>query len=157
MLLVKNFDYLCGKPISLTIIKSVSEQQEYLPPIYNKTVDSNRGASNWNRLSDNYYFYNQGIGGHADSTISYGLGGRFSRFTTDYGVDTEGAAEAKVIFQIEGDGRMLFKSKVQGRFDAPQTATVSIKGVKILTLKIITAGETNFGAHADWLDPVLIR
>ncbi len=156
-LIGKNWPYLTGQPISLTKIRPVHEAQEYLPPQLNKTVESYRGVFQWNRLSDNYYFYQRGIGGHADSEIVYSVGGRFSYFQTDYGVDTEGAAEAKVVFIIEGDGRQLFRSKVIGRFDNPQTVTVPINGVDKLKLRIVKGGENNYGAHADWLEPKLFR
>lgn len=156
-MLIKNQKYLFRKPISLTEIQPITWSQEYLEPVINMTVESARGVFFWNRLSENYYFYNKGIGSHADSAISYGLRGRFSELTTDFGIDTEGDSSAKALFIIEGDGRVLFKSKAQGRFDLPGRAKISIKGVKVLTLKIIKGGESNYGVHADWLDPVLLR
>ncbi len=153
----KHIPYLLGKPISLTSFKPVGISQDYLSPIYNKTVESNRGTNYWNRLSVNYFFYEKGIGSHADSNITYHMAKRFSTFTTDYGLDTEADVSAKVYFSILGDGRELFKSKEKGRFDKPESKTVDIRGVNYLTLKITKAGDNNFGAHADWLNPVLIR
>lgn len=157
MLVFQNRNYIAKKPISLSDIEPVAKSQEYLSPVKNMTVDSQLDPMRWNRLSTNYFFYREGIGSHADSTIIYALNGKFSKFQSDYGVDTEGHETAAVVFAIEGDGRELFRSKPKGRFDNPSTVSVSIKGVKNLALKIYKAGKSNFGAHADWLKPVIIR
>ena len=154
---LKNADYFLGKPISLTALKPVGYRQDYLQPVNNKTVESGRGVKFWNRLSVNYYFYDQGIGSHADSEITYHLGRKFSKFSTDFGIDTEADQSAKVFFSLVGDGRELFKSELKGRFDQPGTATVDVRRVNYLTLKITKATESNFGAHADWLNPRLTR
>jgi len=153
----KNINYLLGKPVPLTELDSISYRQDYLSPMKNMTVESAREVFSWNRLSVNYFFYKSGIGSHADSEINYRLEGRFSRLITDYGIDTEGASVAKAYFLIYGDGRELFRSKVKGQFDNPETTSVSLKGIDLLTLKIIKAEKTNYGVHADWLDPVLIK
>lgn len=157
LIFFKNLPYIQGKPISLTYFKPVSFRQDYLDPQYNRTVESARGANYWNRLSVNYYFYDKGIGSHADSDITYHLNQGFSVFRTDYGVDTEADQSAKVYFEILADGKTLFRSGTRGRFDPPGSVTVNVKGAKYLTLRIIKAGESNFGAHADWLNPVVTR
>ncbi len=157
ILMGKNMSYFLGKPVSLTNLKPVGYSQDYLEPIYDKTVESNRGVKFWNRLSVNYFFYDKGIGSHADSEITYHLAKKFSSFSTDFGLDTEADQSAKVYFSLLADGKELFKSGVKGRFDPPGTVKIDVKAVKYLTLKISKAGESNFGAHADWLDPILIR
>lgn len=152
-----NFNYILRRPVLLTKITPIEIQQDYLKPMINMTVESARGVKYWNRLSNNYFFYNHGIGSHANSTISYGLGKRFSRFTTDFGIDTEGGDKNKAIFIILGDGRELFKSKPKGKHDVPESISISIKGVDKLTLIVQKNGESNNGLHTDWLNPVLIR
>lgn len=157
LLVVKNTNYLLKKPVSLTSLKPVGYRQDYLEPMYNKSVESARGVRYWNRLSVNYYFYDKGIGSHADSEITYHLNRKFSKFSTDFGVDTESDQNAKVFFSLVGDGKELFRSGVKGRFDKPGAADIDVNGVNYLVLKITRAGETNFGAHADWLDPKLLK
>jgi hypothetical protein len=157
LIFFKNLPYLQGKAISLTLFKPISWRQDYLDIQYDRTVESGRGPNYWNRLSVNYYFYDKGIGSHADSDITYHLNQGFSVFRTNYGVDTEADQSAKVYFEILADGKVLFRSNVRGRFDPPGSVTVNVKGAKYLTLRIIKAGESNFGAHADWLNPQLIR
>lgn len=156
-LLFMNMPYYLGKPISLTMINPIDSRQDYLSPVINKTVDSNRGVFFWNRLSDNYFFYKNGIGSHADSEITYSLKRKFSRIKSDFGLDTEAAEQAKVLYVVEADGREIFRSKEKGRFDTPSSLDLNIKGVDKLVLKIKKSGESNYGAHADWLNPVLIR
>src|SRR3990167_5371653 len=157
LLIAKNTNYFLKKSVSLTSMKPIGYRQDYLEPVYNKSVESARGVKFRNRLSVNYYFYDQGIGSHADSDITYHLARGFLKFTTDFGIDTEADQSAKVYFSILGDGRELFTSEPKGRFDKPGTTIVDVRGVNYLTLRITKAGESNFGAHADWLDPELIR
>ena len=156
-LITKNYSYFLGKPISLTKITPVGIQQDYLKPMINMTVESARGVKYWNRLSNNYYFYNQGIGAHANSEISYGLGKRFSKLITDFGIDTEAGDQNKAVFIIQGDGREIYRSKAKGKYDYPESISVSIKNVDKLTLIIKAEGTSVNGLHADWLNPMLIR
>jgi hypothetical protein len=121
------------------------------------TVESARGVKYWNRLSNNYYFYDLGIGTHANSMIIYALGGRFSKFSTDFGIDTEAGDQNKAIFIIQGDGRELFRSKPKGKFDYPESISINIKNINKLTLKTKMEGTANNGLHTDWLNPVLIK
>lgn len=155
--LVINLPYFFNKPISLTKISPIYQRQDYLSPIYNKTVESNRGVFFWNRLSVNYFFYKKGIGSHADSDIIYSLKGKFSRFKSDFGLDTEADVSAKVYFSVFADGREIYRSQKKGRFDPPSSLNLDIRGVDVLTLSIRKAGESNFGAHADWLEPEIVR
>jgi len=158
LLFFQNMSYLRGKSVHLSNLKPITQTQQYLKPVSDMTVDSQLGWKRWNRLSVNYFFYDKGIGSHADSAISYNLKGKFRTFVTDYGVDAEGGAEAKVVFLVVGDGKELFRSKPVGRFDLPKTARVDITGVNTLVLKIETEkGVSNNGAHVDWLQPVLIK
>lgn len=157
ILLLSNYSFILHKPISLTKITPIDTRQDYLKPMINMTVESARGVKYWNRLSNNYFFYNKGIGAHANSEISYGLGKRFSRLTTDFGIDTEAGDQNKAIFIIEGDGRELYKSKPKGKYDLPESISVSIKNINKLTLIIRAEGISVNGLHTDWLNPVLIR
>lgn len=157
VLLFSNYNYIFHKPISLTKITPIDTRQDYLRPMTNMTVESAMGVKYWNRLSNNYFFYNKGVGAHANSEISYGLGKKFSKLTTDFGIDTEAGDQNKAIFIIQGDGRELYKSKPKGKYDYPESVTVSIKGVNKLTLVIKSEGTSISGLHADWLNPMLLR
>ena len=156
-LVLKNMRYNLAMKIDLNEIKDVSHSQDYLEPVANMTVESSRGGLYWNRLSNNYFFYNKGIGAHANSEINYSIKGKFSTFETDFGIDTEGSEANKAYFIILGDGRELYRSKPMGKFDLPGTVKVKIVNVNTLTLKIIKAQESIVGLHADWLSPTLTK
>jgi len=156
-LIAINFNYILHRPIPLTKITPIEIQQDYLKPMINMTVESARGVKYWNRLSNNYYFYKSGIGSHANSIINYNLRGRFSKFATDFGIDTEAGDKNKAVFIIQGDGRELYRSKPKGKYDLPESISVSIKGVDKLSLVIKKEGESNNGLHVDWLNPKLLR
>jgi len=156
-LLMINYNYLLHRPISLTKITPIELQQDYLKPMINMTVESARGVKYWNRLSNNYYFYDKGIGAHANSVISYELGRRFSKFTTDFGIDTEAGDQNKAVFIINGDGRELYRSEPKGKYDLPESINISINKINRLSLIIIKDGESNNGLHTDWFNPILIR
>lgn len=157
VLFFKNFSYLRGMPIALSTISPVEKKQDYLSPVADMTVYSGIAPSYWSRLSDNYFFYEKGIGSHAESRIDYRINGKFSRFETEFGMDTEADPEGKAIFAAEADGREIFRSKPKGRFDLPGHVELNITGTQLLTLKIYKVDNNIKGAHADWLGPTLIR
>lgn len=156
-LIAKNLNFILRKPIFLTSIPPLSFSQEFSTPTYNHNLNSQGNLFAFGRVSSNYYFYKEAIASHADSEIIYNLNRQFSKFKTDYGVETEGAAITEAYFIIEGDDVELFKSEKKGRYDSPSSVEVDIKNVQRLVLKIKKIGETNYGHHADWLNPVLIR
>lgn len=157
VILVKNIPYLLRRPIQLTTISPIEKSQDYQTPQIGKTVDSAAGPFAGFRLSANYYFYNQGIGSHADSRLVYGLNGKFSHFETEFAVDTEAGTDEKLVFIIEADGRELYRSEPMGRFDPPAKAKVRIRGAGRLALLIVSPSGNKAGAHADWLNPVVVR
>ena len=148
--------YIKGK-ISLTSFKPIIIKQDYASFQVNKAVDSWQGWKNWNRLSNNYYYYRKGFGTHANSNIVFDINRKFSRFSTDFGVDTEAPTQASVTFQIWGDGDLLFESEKMGRFDFPGHTSVDVSGIKYLGLTLTDAGDGINSDHADWLNPVLYK
>lgn len=157
ILFIKNIPLMLRLPISLTTLRPMTISQDYQIPLYNKNLNSILSIFQYDRVSSNYFFYNRAIAAHANSIITYDLNSTFSRLKTDYGIDTEGTANAEVIYRVEGDGRELFRSKKMGRYDIPGTLDVSVAGVKTLALIIEKTGTSNYGHHADWLNPVVIR
>ncbi|MDH7475907.1 MAG: NPCBM/NEW2 domain-containing protein [Microgenomates group bacterium] len=155
-LIYKNLDYILKKPIYLTSIPPYSFSQDYMTPTYNKNLNSFLNPFNFGRISSNYYFYKQAIASHTNSAIIYNLGGKFSRFKSDFGIETEADANAEAFFIVEADGRQIFRSEKKGHFDKPSTVDLKIDNVKQLVLKIQRVGSSNYGHHADWLNPVLI-
>ncbi|MGB9911618.1 MAG: NPCBM/NEW2 domain-containing protein [Microgenomates group bacterium] len=152
-----NLKFFLGKPISLSSLKPIDYSQDFGSPQFNLAVQSTFGPKSWSFLSVNWFFYRKGIGTHANSKISWDLGGRFSKFFTGYGVDSLANQSASVIFEIWGDDQLLFRSSKITRADLPQATEVSVKGVKTLTLVVNDAGDGIYSDHADWLEPRLYK
>ena len=154
-ILLTNLGYLLKKEIPLTKLKPISATQDYGSLQVNRNLNSMFGPKNWSFLSVNYFFYRQGFGTHANSQIVFDLGKKFRRLETDFGVDTAAGERASVVFEIYGDGKLLFCSPKMGKGDLPGHANVSLEGVKTLLLAVNDAGDGITEDHADWLEPRL--
>ncbi|OGG04481.1 hypothetical protein A2W14_06280 [Candidatus Gottesmanbacteria bacterium RBG_16_37_8] len=148
--------FIYGK-VSLTSFRPIIIRQDYASLQVNKAVESWAGWKKWSRLSNNYYYYRKGFGTHANSNLTFDINRKFSYLSTDFGVDTEAPTEASVVFQIWGDGKLLFESKKMGRFDFPGSVKVKVSGVKYLGLTVTDAGDGINSDHADWFNPVLYK
>jgi hypothetical protein len=71
--------------------------------------------------------YSTGIGTHADSTITYQLGGKYSTFNSDIGIDDEVAGLGSVIFQVLGDGKTLYTSGTLSGKSAVANVNVALR------------------------------
>lgn len=102
--------------------------------------------------------YASGIGTHAASQIVYNLNGQYSAFVSDVGVDDEVNGQGSVIFQVIGDGTVLFNSGVLTGASPVVHVNVSLAGVQQLTL-VATNGIANSidYDHADWAGAALIQ
>jgi hypothetical protein len=101
--------------------------------------------------------YAKGIGTHAVSTIVYNLGGQYSTFQSDVGIDAEEdfKGTGSVDFQVIGDGKTLYDSGVLTN-DQVGHINISIAGVQTLTLKAINGVANSIDYdHADWGGAVL--
>lgn len=147
-LFAMNYALLSKQSIALTKITPFVSEQAYGTRQTNKSVDKNR-------LSVQYFFYKKGIGTHANSKLVFDVNRKFTRFTTDFGIDTEAGGKASALFEIYGDDKLLFRSPKMGRYVMPGHAEVNITNVKSLTLITTDTGDTNYDDHTDWLNPTL--
>ena len=103
--------------------------------------------------------YSSGIGTHAVSDIVYNLGGAYTNFMSDIGVDAEetGKGTGHVDFQVVGDGTILYDSGVLTNPAPPVSINVNVTGVKTLTLVATNgvAGSIDYD-HSDWAGAKLI-
>jgi len=155
-LAAKNIPLVTHKPVSLTAIVPVSAAQDYGLRTINMPVNASLGFDKWGSLSVQYAFYRRGIGTHANSTQVFDLHRHFTRFSFDYGIDTEAGPRGSVIFEVYGDDKKLFASGKIGRYDLPRHADVDITGVSTLKLVVTDAGDGITDDHADWLNPKLL-
>lgn len=151
-----NYPLITKKPISLTKITPYISEQGYGNRQTNMAVNSFTGGPNkWTRLSVQYIFYKTGFGTHANSKNVFDLNRKFTKFTTDFGIDTEAGSKASAFFEIYGDDKLLFRSEKMGRFTFPKHTEVSIKNVRRLSLVTTDAGDGITDDHTDWLNPIL--
>ena len=98
--------------------------------------------------------YAKGIGTHAPSEIIYSIDGGYQRLTA-----TVGGAEASgtVVFQVYGDGKLLFDSGTLRGLGAAKKLDVSVQGVRRLRLVVTDAGDGYYSDEANWADAILSR
>jgi glucose/arabinose dehydrogenase len=102
-------------------------------------------------LTLNGLTYTKGLGVHAASDITYALGGNYTAFTADIGIDDEVVGtNGSVIFQVWADGVRLFTSGVMTGASATQSVNVDITGRQALRLVVTDSGNGNGNDHANW-------
>jgi hypothetical protein len=97
--------------------------------------------------------YAHGIGTHAPSEIVYRLEGRYARFCALVGGGESGGT---VVFQVWGDGRLLFESGVMHGLRGVATVDVPVDGVQRLRLVVTDAGDGIPADMANWAAPRLL-
>ncbi|MBI5613645.1 NPCBM/NEW2 domain-containing protein [Candidatus Gottesmanbacteria bacterium] len=154
-LFLPNLPLLQKKSIPITKLSPISQSQDFGYLMQNLAVGSTFGINKWTRLSTQYAFYKTGLGTHANSSITYHINKTFSRFTSDYGIDTEAGSQGSVIFEVWGDDKRLFGSEVVKRFDLPRHIDVPLSGISLLTLNVKGTDDGITDDHADWLNTKL--
>ncbi len=111
-----------------------------------------------NPLSVRGQLYAWGIGVHADSSLTFGIGGNWSKFESTIGIDDASGDGGSVVFTVSGDGRQLYRSDVlHGSADTPEVISVVVKGIKQLTLKVDATDDLDLGDVANWAGARLVR
>ncbi|MFH1836201.1 MAG: NPCBM/NEW2 domain-containing protein [Methanobacteriota archaeon] len=110
-----------------------------------------------NSLFVNGVFFCRGLGTHSHSEIVYDLRGLgVSRFVSFVGVDDE-VQYGSVVFEVYGDGKRLYESRLLKKGDGPEKVDVSVEGVSELKLVVTDGGDRGgYGDHADWADAKLV-
>ena len=98
--------------------------------------------------------YRKGIGTHAPSEIVYRLDGKYARFRAEVG----GAEErGTVVFQVWGDGKLLFDSGVLRGMGQVKALDVPIEGIRTLRLAVTDAGDGITCDMANWAGARLLK
>ena len=109
-----------------------------------------QGATDGNTLTLNGVTYAKGLGVHASSDTTYALGGNYTRFISDIGVDDEVGSNGSVIFQVLADGVQIYTSRAMNGSSATKTVDVDVTGKQNLRLVVTDGGNGNGYDHADW-------
>lgn len=153
---ITNAPILRNQPVSVTKLVPIVSQQGYGQRQTNMPVNASLGFAKWSPLSVQYAFYRHGIGTHANSTITYDINRQFRRFSFDYGIDTEAGPKGSALFEVYGDGKLLFQSEKIARFDNPRHHEINIKDIQFLSLVTTDAEDGITDDHTDWLNTYLI-
>lgn len=93
--------------------------------------------------------YEEGLGVHALSKITYYLGGECSSFTAEVGL--EAGFAGNVIFKVDADDENIYQSRTFTPGFAPERVDVDLTGVQYIDLVVQAPGSIN-GAHGVWGD-----
>jgi hypothetical protein len=100
--------------------------------------------------------YTKGIGTHASSTITYNLGGLYTNFLSDIGVDDEVKGTATVVFQVFADNVKIYDSGTITNTSAVQSLNLNITNVQQLKLVVTDNGDGISNDHADWANAAVL-
>ncbi|MDN5202256.1 NPCBM/NEW2 domain-containing protein [Fulvivirgaceae bacterium BMA10] len=101
--------------------------------------------------------YKKGLGVHAYSRIDYELGGEYSLFLADIGIDDETNGGGSVLFHVWTDATKVFESEsLHLGNDFPESIEVDITGTDKLRLEVTDGGNGNGADHANWANARLM-
>ncbi|OLV18237.1 ring canal kelch-like protein [Deinococcus marmoris] len=124
-------------------------------PIERNMSNGESGARDGRMMAVNGKRYDSGFGVHANSSMTFNLGGKCKRFISDVGIDDEVGNQGSVVFQVFADGVKVFDSGRMTGADAAKTVNVDVSGRRKLKLVVGDAGDNNYYDHADWAGAVL--
>ena len=100
--------------------------------------------------------YTKGLGVHADSEVIYNLNGEYRKFVSDIGLDAGPRESGSVIFEVYGDGALLYSSGLLTGNSATQSLDIDVAGVNELRLVVDGNGAIEFDT-ANWADAHVVR
>lgn len=101
--------------------------------------------------------YPKGIGTHAYSSVTYNLGGLYTRFQAKAGVDDETGGAGSVQFSVYVNGSLAAQSSWKYGGQSPWIFDVNTTGASTLELRVTDASDGSNDDHGDWADAKLTR
>jgi chitodextrinase len=126
-------------------------------PVERDRSNGEQAGGDGRPLTLNGTTYAKGLGVHSPSEITYNLGGTYSRFRADIGIDDEVTSGGTVVFEVWADGQRLYQSGVLTSSSATVAVNVDVTGKQQLRLVVTNADGRGAGDHADWADARLER
>ncbi|USK36652.1 glycoside hydrolase N-terminal domain-containing protein (plasmid) [Bacillus sp. F19] len=123
-------------------------------PVERDMSNNEQPAGDGKPITLNGKVYKKGLGVHAASEIVYDIGGDYSRFTSEVGIDDEMGDDtsASVVFQVWGDENKLYDSGLMKAASETKKVDISVEGIQQLKLIVTDGGNGNGADHADWAD-----
>ena len=126
-------------------------------PVERDSSNGEQASSDGNTMTIGGVEYEKGLGVHAPSEVTYYLGGKFSKFTADIGVDDEVGDRGSVVFQVWADDEKVYESDVVTGSDAAEKVNVDISGAEELKLVVTDGGDDKNYDHANWADAKILK
>jgi alpha-galactosidase len=124
----------------------------FFGPVERDASNGEAAAGDGLPLTINGTSYQRGLGVHAPSEVSYQLGGQCSVLAAEIGIDDEVGDNGAVIFQVWGDGQLLYDSGVITGAMPATPLYIGLDGVQALGLVVRPASDSTDYAHANWAD-----
>jgi len=124
-------------------------------PVERDMSNGEQAAGDGHTITLHGVTYAKGLGTHANSVVTYNLGGQYTSFISDIGIDDEVGSGGSVVFQVWADGVKLFDSGIMTHDSATQHVNVNVTGKSQLQL-VVNVGTTSTNDHADWAGAYLI-
>ena len=101
--------------------------------------------------------FERGLGVHSRTEMVYRINGAFEQLVAEIGIDDDFRPRGSVVFQVLGDGGVIFDSgAVTGR-DEPRHINVPVSGIEELSLIVDFGADLDLADHAIWGDARLLR
>jgi hypothetical protein len=124
-----------------------------LGPVERDTSNGDAAAGDGRPISIGGTMFDKGLGVHANSSVTFGLGGKCKTFSAYVGADDE-VSSASITFEVWVDGQRSYSSPSLVRSgQAPTFVEVDVSCASNLRL-VVTDGvvDGNANDHADWGD-----
>ena len=110
------------------------------------------GGGDGRTITLNGTTYSKGLGVHADSDIRYNLGGQYTAFLSDIGVDDEVGNDGSVRFQVflDNSSTAIYDSGNMFGATATKQVNIDVTGKTTLRLYVTNGGDGYSYDHADW-------
>jgi len=101
--------------------------------------------------------YSKGLGAHANGTIVIDLGGAYSLFQSEVGIQRQDGGKCSVIFKVLADGSEVFNSGTMTQSCPAKPVSVNVSGVQELTLIVAATGSDISYCAGNWADARLTQ
>jgi len=154
---VAALDVVGGKAVYLSGLKTSS--YEYRPFLDEKWPWAAGSTVTGRDLRLGGSTYDEGVGTHASSTLTYDLAGAYRRFEALAGLDDlegqKGRARVRVL--VDGKAADLGKTTILTRQTGPITVSVPVAGAKSLALEVEALEDGPVQAVVNWADARLVK
>ncbi len=102
--------------------------------------------------------YARGLGMHSQSAATWRLDQKYRRFQATIGVDDDADGRGSVEFEVLVDGVKVYSSPVLTGASPPVVLEpITVRGAKLLTLRVGFATFGDVQDHADWCNALLVK